>query len=338
MCLSFANSIILPLFRHPSALIHTLCPLLLSPSLFPSCFLTKSRLPFLHPLVSRRSSRASPWTARTDAGLFARVILMSGSNLAPATLATEAELFSATLAKGAGCDASADPAILLQCLRTKDAQQLVKVGVGAVDGVAGQTAFGPIVDGLLVPSDPLSVMQSDNGSSAFAGSPRTSARPHDLLIGVTSMEAPASLTQTEAGGGGGIDVGRRNRILYDVMRRLTDHAHQDLVLMTLVNEYTEGVSENSTQRLRSLMELLSDGLVVAPVAKTTLLQRRHQQRVNSDQRRPASEAAKVFSYVFAHQVRCSTLVLATHPAIASRPSLQSWSSADMLCADAATLL
>lgn len=113
--------------------------------------------------------------------------------------------------------------------------------------------------------------------------------------------------------------------LYSVLlvaSALVPHHHQchnvtalfeifQMILISLVNEYTDWSSQSETamQRLESLMEILSDGLIVAPLVKTAILHRKHQQRRHSEviqSIRGSGESleAKTYSYVFSYQV-CS---------------------------------
>lgn len=72
--------------------------------------------------------------------------------------------------------------------------------------------------------------------------------------------------------------------------------------MTLVTEYANSTTESETpmQRLDSLLDLLSDGLVVAPVMKAGVLHRGHQTRRSSAGGEASSPAS--YSYVFQYQV------------------------------------
>lgn len=164
-------------------------------------------------------------------GLFHRLILMSGSALSPTTIATEADFHAQSLAKAVNCDTSLDPSLLLECLRTKSVNELNSVNLGSDDPF--QTTFGPIVDGLLIPADPRSLMESENSSSQHSlyqhtigmksGSSSASKVPsHSLMFGFAkTADAPSILTEHEERNG--IDVTRRNRILYDFIKNIIDY-------------------------------------------------------------------------------------------------------------------
>lgn len=157
---------------------------------------------------------------------------MSGSALSPLTISTEADFFTQSLAKAVNCDITLDPSHLLECLRTKSLDELNKVNLGTEESL--QTTFGPIVDGLLIPTDPLSLMESENSSShhltyqhtiGLKSSSSSSSAPrspsHSLMFGFVKTDAPFIFTDQEERNG--IDPGRRNRILYDFVKNLIDY-------------------------------------------------------------------------------------------------------------------
>ena len=163
-------------------------------------------------------------------GLFCRLILMSGSALSPLTISTEADFYTQSLAKAVNCDTSLEPSHLLECLRTKSVGELNKVNLGIDESFT--TTFGPIIDGLLIPTDPRSLMESENSSSHHltyqhpiglkSGSSSITRSPsHSLLFGAVKTEAPSIFTDQEERTG--IDAARRNRILYDLVKSMIDY-------------------------------------------------------------------------------------------------------------------
>jgi neuroligin len=107
---------------------------------------------------------------------------------------------------------------MVECLRQKRIDELFSVDYQVPDHL---TAFGPIIDGIVVPSEPKYLMQaeSDHRGSRLA-------HHSDLLIGVTRVEAPPVFNSHEERHG--IDTIRRDRILRTLVRNLFDF-HQQVI-------------------------------------------------------------------------------------------------------------
>lgn len=209
-------------------------------------------------------------------GLFNRVILMSGSALGPSSIARDSDFFTQSLAKAVNCESSSSSPSssqdhhlltpsssqasssqpssssssqqqqqqqILECLRTKSVDELNKVNYGIDDSF--RVTFGPIVDGLLIPQDPLLLMESENSSSHHLSylhpmglrsmMPGSSKPPHSLMMGVTSMESPFIFTDIEEKTG--IDGLRRDRILYSFIKNIIDY-YQEVSDITLPRDMT----------------------------------------------------------------------------------------------------
>lgn len=284
---------------------------------------------------------------------------MSGSALSPLTISTEADFFTQSLAKAVHCDGSSpgasssassqaasqassssssssnghlnvasanpngasDSNALLECLRSKSLDELIKVSYGIDDTF--KISFGPIVDGLLIPTDPRILMESSNGSSNHlsylhpmglrSSSASTISKPaHALLFGVTKTESPFIFTESEEKSG--IDSLRRDKILYSFIKNIIDY-YQEVILLSVINEYTDwsSLSESPLSRLDSLIDILSDGLIVSPIIKSGILHFRHQQRrmaelIHATRTKSPSHLSKTFFYVFDYQVSLSISV------------------------------
>lgn len=89
---------------------------------------------------------------------------------------------------------------------------------------------------------------------------------YDTLFGFTRVESPFIFSAYEEKFG--IDVSRRDRILRTLVRNLFDY-HQQVILLTLINEYTDWSKpiEHPLNLLDSLIDILSDALVVSPLIK-----------------------------------------------------------------------
>lgn len=164
-------------------------------------------------------------------GLFAKAILMSGSALHPMILAKDPDNYARYLAKSVNCP-NYEGAMLVDCLRTKSVEELLKVeSTSNNKREAFDASLGPIIDGLAVPADPRLIMVSPNDSlqhhldniyHTARQFGQLSRRPHHLLFGVTRVESPQGLF-TELEERQGIDVERRDHILRTLVRAAVDY-------------------------------------------------------------------------------------------------------------------
>ncbi|KAI1295540.1 Neuroligin-4, X-linked [Halotydeus destructor] len=139
-------------------------------------------------------------------GLFRRAIMSSGSVLSPSALATDAVEYSKKLAAALGCPNEANRnSLMLYCLRQKSAQELLNV---QLDVPSHLVSFGPTVDGMVIPNDPVLLMGGELPS--FYGQ-------YDLLFGVVSAEGFSPLAPYERKG---IEPSRRDKLLRTLVRNL----------------------------------------------------------------------------------------------------------------------
>ena len=90
------------------------------------------------------------------------------------------------------------------------------------------------------------------------------------------------------------------------------HDVPQVILLSLVNEYTDWMSQTETpiKRLDSLLDILSDGLIVSPLLRAGSLHQRHQMRRQMEAGKKSSSSSndltsKTFFYVFSHQSKSS---------------------------------
>lgn len=122
--------------------------------------------------------------------LFSRVILMSGSALSPGAIARDADTFARLLAKSLNCPLY-DNSLMVECLRSKPMHDLLAVDLKAPDYT---TAFGPIIDGIVLPSEPQPLTNEANPSVIVSSSVGT---PYDLLFGTSRSDTPVVLSHEE---------------------------------------------------------------------------------------------------------------------------------------------
>lgn len=253
--------------------------------------------------------------------------MASGSALSPWAIATDAVVHGQTVAKAVGCmphqatsasDQTSNPqspAAILECLRERTVEELNSVALSVPTHL---TAFGPIIDGIVLPADPVALM-SRGGTSANKHMSSSSAfSTYALLFGVTRVEGGSLGGGTSGGSGGGtssvstsgflnaaderhgVEVGRRDRLLRTLVRNLYSY-HLQEIFYTLVNEYTDWTRPflHPISLLDSLVALLGDALVVAPAVRVGLL---HSAKNSGNSGSGGTSApAGTYFYSFSHQ-------------------------------------
>lgn len=120
--------------------------------------------------------------------LFSHAILLSGSALSPGAIARDADTFARLLAKSLNCPLY-DNSLMVECLRSKPMRDLLAVDLIAPDYI---TAFGPIIDGIVIPSEPQPLPLTDEVNPSVSAS-----TPYDLLFGTSRSETPVVLSHEE---------------------------------------------------------------------------------------------------------------------------------------------
>ncbi|CAB3381904.1 Hypothetical predicted protein [Cloeon dipterum] len=249
-------------------------------------------------------------SAIPDGMLFHRAILMSGSSLSPWALVADPSKFARHVASSVNCSVDVPDTHLLKCLRERPLEALMRVpspqlypADGSLDMVSGghfsATAFGPSVDGVVIDAPPpmANVWNSGQqrggsginsnfvildtiGGSAGGGS-SGSVNPeemmqkkyidrlgrYDLLFGVVRAEAYFVFAAEDIQYG--IENERRGKLLKAFVRD-TYRYHQNEILATVVNEYTdwERPVQHPINIRDETMEALGDAQVVAPLVRT----------------------------------------------------------------------
>ncbi|XP_067118597.1 neuroligin-4, X-linked-like isoform X1 [Centruroides vittatus] len=185
-------------------------------------------------------------------GLFQRAIMQSGSALSPWAIAKEPLLYTHRLAEQLHCPTH-EKLALLDCLRHRSVSDIMKVSLAIPDYL---TAFGPTVDGVVIPNEPLLIME--DAKSLFAN--------YDLLLGVNRVEAYFQFSSKEAKNG--IESNRRDRMLRTLVRNVFSY-HLQQTFLTIVNEYTDWTRSvpHPISTLEATADALGDALIVAPVIK-----------------------------------------------------------------------
>ncbi|XP_055342478.1 neuroligin-1-like [Paramacrobiotus metropolitanus] len=188
--------------------------------------------------------------------LFQRAILLSGSALAPHALSHDPRKYTLELARALHCPTGNSPD-LVRCLKTKTADELVKVPLDIPQYLTG---FGPAIDGVFIPNQPRHIMR--NYASLY--------RKYGLMIGLTRSEAAPLFTRRDLASG--FDEARQNRILRSLVRNLFAY-HLGEVFMSVKFEYADwDKSPRSLANTRdATLDVLSDALTVAPLTEAAQL-------------------------------------------------------------------
>ncbi|XP_054713354.1 neuroligin-3-like [Uloborus diversus] len=206
-------------------------------------------------------------------GLFQRGIMQSGSALSPWALARDAATHTRYLASVLDCP-TRDNTALVDCIRQRSIADIMRVQLDIPDYL---TAFGPTIDGIVIPNEPAILMK--NYKDLFG--------QYDLLFGVTKVESYFRFSAHEEKFG--IDSVRRDRIFRTLVRNVFTFHLQEIYL-TILNEYTDWLhpEQHPLNIFETTVEALSDVLTVAPMLK-------------AGNYHSVSHASKTFFYVFDHQ-------------------------------------
>ncbi|XP_054708197.1 neuroligin-2-like [Uloborus diversus] len=205
-------------------------------------------------------------------GLFQRAIMQSGSALSPWAIAHDALNYGRQVCSTLRCPTE-ESAAMLDCMRQRPLADIMRVQLMVPEHLS---AFGPTVDGIVIPVDPLTPM---NEKESLFGQ-------YDLLFGVTRAEYFYHLSSNEEKHG--IDPDRRDRLLRTLVRNLFNY-HMQEIFLTIVNEYTDWTRpvQHPVSILDATLEALGDGLTVAPIIKAGNLH--------------SKTRSKTYFYVFGYQ-------------------------------------
>lgn len=110
-------------------------------------------------------------------GLFHRVILMSGSALSSMAIARDAMTYASHFGKVLNCPHE-DNKVMVECLKGKSVDDILRVELLVPSHLS---AFGPIVDGILVRDEPENMMKHNSNMT------RDLISHYDLMFGITKV-------------------------------------------------------------------------------------------------------------------------------------------------------
>lgn len=154
---------------------------------------------------------------------------------------------------------------MVDCLRTKSVEELLKVENTNKRREAFDTSLGPIIDGLAVPSDPRLLMASPNDTLPHRLDPiyhshaisrqlgQLAKRPHHLLFGITRIESPFLFTDQEERTG--IDSERRDHILRALVKNVVDYYQEVSCLLLSISLFVLSPFFSKMREIRAMIPI-----------------------------------------------------------------------------------
>ncbi|KAM4545766.1 neuroligin-2b isoform 1-T3 [Odontesthes bonariensis] len=188
-------------------------------------------------------------------GLFQRAIAQSGSAISSWSVNYRPLMYTKILAKKVGCTLG-DMAELVDCLRRKSFRELVDQDI---QPARYHIAFGPVVDGDVVPDDPEILMQQGEFLN------------YDILLGVNQGEGLKFVDDSE--GEDGISASSFDYTISNFVDNLYGYPDgKDILRETIKFMYTDWADrDNSDMRRKTLLALFTDHQWVAPAVATAKL-------------------------------------------------------------------
>ncbi|XP_066506593.1 neuroligin-2b [Hoplias malabaricus] len=188
-------------------------------------------------------------------GLFQRAIAQSGSAISSWSVNYRPLDYTKILAKKVGCTYS-DTAELVDCFRRKSFRELVDQDI---QPARYHIAFGPVVDGDVVPDDPEILMQQGEFLN------------YDILLGVNQGEGLKFVDDSE--GEDGISAPSFDYTISNFVDNLYGYPDgKDILRETIKFMYTDWADrDNGDMRRKTLLALFTDHQWVAPAVATAKL-------------------------------------------------------------------
>nr|XP_020456207.1 neuroligin-2-like isoform X1 [Monopterus albus]XP_020456209.1 neuroligin-2-like isoform X1 [Monopterus albus]XP_020456210.1 neuroligin-2-like isoform X1 [Monopterus albus] len=188
-------------------------------------------------------------------GLFQRAIAQSGSAISSWSVNYRPLMYTDILAKKVGCTLGDKPE-LVDCLRRKSFRELVDQDI---QPARYHIAFGPVVDGDVVPDDPEILMQQGEFLN------------YDILLGVNQGEGLKFVDDSE--GEDGISAASFDYTISNFVDNLYGYPDgKDILRETIKFMYTDWADrDNSDMRRKTLLALFTDHQWVAPAVATAKL-------------------------------------------------------------------
>uniref|UniRef100_A0A4W4G4D1 Carboxylesterase type B domain-containing protein n=3 Tax=Electrophorus electricus TaxID=8005 RepID=A0A4W4G4D1_ELEEL len=211
-------------------------------------------------------------------GLFQRAIAQSGSAISSWSINYQPLKYTRILARKVGCT-YAETADLVDCLRRKSFRELVDQDI---QPARYHIAFGPVVDGDVVPDDPEILMQQGEFLN------------YDLLIGVNQGEGLKFVDDSGSESEEGISAAAFDYTISNFVDNLYGYPEgKDILRETIKFMYTDWADrDNGEMRRKTLLALFTDHQWVAPAVATA--------KLHADYQSP------VYFYTFYHHCQTET--------------------------------
>uniref|UniRef100_A0A3B3Y3Z2 Carboxylesterase type B domain-containing protein n=1 Tax=Poecilia mexicana TaxID=48701 RepID=A0A3B3Y3Z2_9TELE len=212
-------------------------------------------------------------------GLFHRAIAQSGTAISSWSVNYQPLKYTKNLARKVGCTYS-ETADLVDCLRRKTFRELVDQDI---QPARYHIAFGPVVDGDVVPDDPEILMQQGEFLN------------YDILIGVNQGEGLKFVDDSEDNDG--ISAAAFDYTISNFVDNLYGYPEgKDILRETIKFMYTDWADrDNGDMRRKTLLALFTDHQWVAPAVATAKLHAEFQ--------------SPVYFYTFYHHCQTETVLL-----------------------------
>ncbi|KAM9827063.1 neuroligin-2a isoform 2-T2 [Neosynchiropus ocellatus] len=209
-------------------------------------------------------------------GLFHRAIAQSGTAISSWSVNYQPLKYTKILARKVGCTYS-ETADLVDCLRRKNFRELVDQDI---QPARYHIAFGPVVDGDVVPDDPEILMQQGEFLN------------YDMLIGVNQGEGLKFVDDSEDSDG--ISAAAFDYTISNFVDNLYGYPEgKDILRETIKFMYTDWADrDNGDMRRKTLLALFTDHQWVAPAVATAKLHAEFQ--------------SPVYFYTFYHHCQTET--------------------------------
>ncbi|XP_038624505.1 neuroligin-2 [Tachyglossus aculeatus] len=197
-------------------------------------------------------------------GLFQKAIAQSGTAISSWSVNYQPLKYTRLLAAKVGCD-YADSAEAVECLRRKSSRELVDQDV---QPARYHIAFGPVVDGDVVPDDPEILMQQGEFLN------------YDMLIGVNQGEG-LKFVEDSVESEDGISASYFDFTVSNFVDNLYGYPEgKDILRETIKFMYTDWADrDNGETRRKTLLALFTDHQWVAPAVATAKLHADYQSPV-----------------------------------------------------------
>ncbi|XP_053905448.1 LOW QUALITY PROTEIN: neuroligin-2 [Malaclemys terrapin pileata] len=228
------------------------------------------------------ASGVSPPLALSDplslsAGLFQKAIAQSGTAISSWSVNYQPLKYTRMLASKVGCD-HLDTSETVDCLRRKPYRELVDQDI---QPARYHIAFGPVVDGDVVPDDPEILMQQGEFLN------------YDILIGVNQGEG-LKFVEDSMENEDGISASYFDFTISNFVDNLYGYPEgKDILRETIKFMYTDWADrDNGEMRRKTLLALFTDHQWVAPAVATAKLHAEYQ--------------SPVYFYTFYHHCQTDT--------------------------------